>query len=65
MERNLISINLPNIITIPLMAGLGFLVLGLGWQLIKNFTGAGGGPSAMSPSGSASVAVNPDDGSGY
>lgn len=35
MERTLISWNFPNMITIPLMAGLGFLILGTAWQLFK------------------------------
>lgn len=32
MERTLISWNVPNLITIPLMAFAGFLLLSLVWQ---------------------------------
>lgn len=34
MERTLISFNVPNLITIPVMAFLGFLVLGVAYQLV-------------------------------
>jgi hypothetical protein len=60
MERNLISINLPNLITIPLMAAIGFLAAGLVWQIFKNVSGGAG----LAPAGSASVATAADDG-GY
>lgn len=33
MDRTLISWNLPNMITVPLMAILGWFVLGLIWQI--------------------------------
>ncbi len=47
MERTLISWNVPNLITIPLMAFAGFLLLSLVWQVAGNFApgltrGAGG-----------------------
>jgi len=35
MDRTLISWNVPNLITIPLMAGLGFLFAGVIWQIVK------------------------------
>ncbi len=35
MDRTLISFNVPNLITIPLMAFLGFLALALIWQLAQ------------------------------
>lgn len=34
MERTLISWNVPNLITVPLMAFAGFLLLGVVWQLV-------------------------------
>jgi hypothetical protein len=34
LERTLISWNLPNMITIPLMAAIGFLAVAVVWQLI-------------------------------
>lgn len=42
MERNLISWNVPNLITVPLMAFAAFLVVGAVWQGIKRATGLGG-----------------------
>lgn len=50
MERTLISFNVPNLITIPLMAFLGFLLLALIWQFAKKVpaldavTGGDGSP---------------------
>lgn len=35
MERTLISFNIPNLITIPLMAFLGFLLVALVWQFAR------------------------------
>lgn len=35
MERTLISWNIPNMITIPIMAILGWFLLGLIWQVAK------------------------------
>ena len=35
MDRTYISFNLPNLITIPVMAVLGWFVLGLIWQIVK------------------------------
>lgn len=44
MDRTLISFNVPNLITIPLMAFLGFLGLALIWQLAqKAMPGLAGG----------------------
>lgn len=47
MERTLISFNVPNLITIPLMAFLGFLLVGLVWQFVQRSNG-NGKPSASS-----------------
>lgn len=33
MDRTLIAWNVPNMVTIPLMAFIGFLVVGTIWQL--------------------------------
>jgi len=33
MDRTLIAINVPNLITVPLMAGFGFLVVSVVYQL--------------------------------
>lgn len=41
MERSLISWNIPNLITVPLMAILGWLLLVLVWQLAMKGIGAG------------------------
>lgn len=54
MERTLIAWNLPNMITIPLMAAIGFVAAGLIWQLVRNVGG-------MAPAGSASVAQTAED----
>lgn len=35
MDRTLISWNVPNMITVPLMAGLGFLIVAVAWQVIR------------------------------
>lgn len=35
MDRTYISFNLSNLITIPVMAVLGWFVLGLIWQIVK------------------------------
>lgn len=35
MDRTYISFNLSNLITIPVMAVLGWFVLGLIWQVVK------------------------------
>jgi hypothetical protein len=42
MERTTISFNVPNLITIPIMAFLGFVLLGLIWQLAMRATGQSG-----------------------
>lgn len=39
MERTLISFNVPNLITIPLMAFLGFLLVAIVWQMVQRATG--------------------------
>lgn len=39
MERTLISWNLPNLITVPLMAAIGFLVAGVLYQLFLKWQG--------------------------
>lgn len=35
MDRTLIAFNIPNLITIPVMAVLGWLLFGLAWQIVK------------------------------
>lgn len=35
MDRTLISFNVPNLITIPIMAFLGFLLIATVWQLAQ------------------------------
>lgn len=47
MERTLIAWNIPNLITVPLMAILGWFILGLIWQLVKK----GVSPSQASTDG--------------
>lgn len=49
MDRTLISWNLPNLITIPLMAFVSFLIVGLVWQLVTKTIG--GGPQAPADAG--------------
>ncbi len=39
MDRTLIAWNVPNLITIPLMAFLGFLVVSVIWQLVVQMNG--------------------------
>lgn len=51
MDRTLISWNVPNMITIPLMAFLGFLILAIVVQLYFRFSGAGGGSNLQTTSG--------------
>ncbi|HEY1881105.1 MAG TPA: hypothetical protein VGG68_14355 [Caulobacteraceae bacterium] len=51
MERTLISWNLPNLITIPLMSAIGFLVVAAAWQLIGRAVAARAPPAAASTSG--------------
>lgn len=45
MERTLIHFNVPNLITIPLMAFLGFLLLSVVYQLVLRTGVIGGGGS--------------------
>lgn len=40
MERTLITWNVPNLITVPLMAFLGFALAGLLWQTYLKFSGS-------------------------
>lgn len=42
MERTLIAWNVPNLITVPLMAFLGFLAAGVIWQLYLSTMGGSG-----------------------
>lgn len=35
MERTLISWNFPNMVTVPLMAAVGFIVFAVVWQLAQ------------------------------
>lgn len=37
MERSLISFNVPNLITVPIMAFGGFLLAALVWQAAQRF----------------------------
>lgn len=39
LDRTIISWNLPNLITVPLMAAIAFLIVGLAWQLWQRQTG--------------------------
>lgn len=48
MERTLISWNVPNLITVPLMAFLGFLLVAIFWQLFRKARGAAGAQDAAS-----------------
>lgn len=41
MEKTLISWNVPNIISVWLMAAVGFLVVGLVYQVVRQKTGGG------------------------
>jgi hypothetical protein len=49
MDRTLISWNLPNLITIPLMAFVAFLVVGLVYQLVMK--GLNGGSQTANNTG--------------
>ena len=40
MERTLIAWNVPNMITIPLMAAVGFLAVAVVWQLVLKVQGS-------------------------
>jgi len=44
VDRTLISWNLPNMITVPLMAFGAFLIVGVIWQVVQKYTG-GSAPS--------------------
>lgn len=41
MERTYISVNLQNLITVPLMAALGFLLVAVVYQVFLALTGGG------------------------
>jgi hypothetical protein len=43
MERTLLSWSIPNIISVWLMAAVGFLIAGIIWQLVLRAQGGGGG----------------------
>lgn len=52
MERSLISWNLPNLITIPAMAILGWLLIVVFWQLaMRGFGSTGNGETASTAGG--------------
>ncbi len=46
MERTLISWNVPNLITVPLMAFAGFVAVAVIWQLVMRMRGGGGGEAS-------------------
>jgi hypothetical protein len=46
MQRALIAWNIPNMITIPLMAFIGFLIAGVIWQLVMKAQAGTGNTSA-------------------
>jgi hypothetical protein len=46
LERTLISWNVPNLITVPLMALAGFLLMGVIWQFVLRSGVVGGGGDA-------------------
>lgn len=54
MERTLITWSVPNIVSIWLMAAVGFLVAGLIAQLIVKYTGGGGQTVEGSPAPASS-----------
>jgi hypothetical protein len=58
MERTLLSWSIPNIVSVWLMAAVGFLAAGIIWQLIQRATGGagGGGQAAPSPAGNLMAA---------
>jgi hypothetical protein len=51
VERTLISWNVPNLITVPLMAFLGFLLLGVAWQVGVKVMGGGSQAEANNSGG--------------
>lgn len=51
MDRNLISWNIPNLITVPLMAMIAFLAVGLIWQVAMKGFGGGNNSASVSTSG--------------
>jgi hypothetical protein len=51
VERTLISFNVPNLITIPLMAFLGFLLVAVVYQVFQQATGGGSQGSGQTQGG--------------
>lgn len=52
MDRTLISWNVPNLVTVALMAFIGFLVLGTVYQVaMKAATGSGGSNNTANTAG--------------
>lgn len=51
MDRTLISWNVPNMITIPLMAFLGFLLVAIIPQIYFKVSGGGSGSNLQTTSG--------------
>lgn len=51
MDRSLISWNIPNLITIPLMAVLGWFLIVIVWQLAMKAWPSNGGPQGSSTGG--------------
>lgn len=51
MDRTLISWNIPNLITIPLMAFVTFLIVGLVWQLVQKGVSGGSAPADANNAG--------------
>lgn len=65
MERTMISFNIPNLITINLMAWLGFLVFGALYQAVaKKRSGGTSAGSAPITTGASDI-VMVGDGGGY
>ena len=51
MERTLISWNFPNMVTIPLMAAVGFIVFAAAWQLLRRTPLLNGGSDTSNQGG--------------
>lgn len=58
MERTILSWSVPNIVSVWLMAAVGFLAAGIVVQLVKRAGGggSGGGQAAPSPAGNLMAA---------
>lgn len=66
MERTLITWTIPNLVTVWLMAAIGFLLIALVAQLIVRRTGSGGSKGGSILGGDASDASDGDLGAtGY